>query len=71
MIKYQSGLSPLQELTISIKRVVLDEICIFRDSVMPEYQLIKKNENIAIRNFFGFVCSRSGLKSENQEGLAI
>jgi len=29
---------------------------------MLEYQLIEKNENTAKRNFFNFVCFRSGLK---------
>ena len=29
---------------------------------MPEYQLVEKNKNIAERNFFDFVCFRSGLK---------
>ncbi len=28
---------------------------------MPEYQLIEKNIKIAKRNFFDFVCFRSGL----------
>ena len=28
---------------------------------MPEYQLVEKNKNIAERNFFDFVCFRSGL----------
>ncbi len=28
----------------------------------PKYQLIEKDENIAKRNFFDFVCFRSGLK---------
>jgi len=39
----------------------LDEISIFRDSVMLEYQLIEKGGNIAKRNFFSFECFRSGL----------
>ena len=30
---------------------------------MPEYQLVEKNKNIAERNFFDFVCFRSGLKN--------
>ncbi len=33
-------MSPLQKQAIFTKRVVLDEIFIFRDSVMPGYQLI-------------------------------
>jgi len=33
---------------IFTKRVILDEIFIFRDSLMPEYQLIDENENIAV-----------------------
>ncbi len=55
------SLSPLRKQAIFTKRVDLDEIFIFRDSVMPEYQLIEKNENIAKRSFFDFVCFRSGL----------
>ncbi len=54
-------LSPLRKQTFFTKRVVLDEIFIFRDSVMLEYQLIEKGENIAKRNFFDFECFRSGL----------
>jgi len=53
----------LRKQAIFTKRVVLDEIFIFRYSVMPEYQLIEKSENIARRNFFDFVCFRSGLAS--------
>ncbi|MCF6352077.1 MAG: hypothetical protein L3J06_03610, partial [Cyclobacteriaceae bacterium] len=41
--------------------VVLDEIFIFRNSVMPEYQLVEKTENIAKRDFFDCVSFRSGL----------
>jgi len=41
----------------------LDEIFGFRNSVMPEHQLIGEMKNIAIRNIFGFVSFRSGLKS--------
>ncbi len=40
-------LSPLRKVSIFIKRIVLDEIFIFRDSLIPEYQRIEKNENIA------------------------
>ncbi len=55
-------MSPLQKVSTFIKRIVLDEIFIFRDSLMPEYQRIEKNENIAERNFFDFQTFRSGLK---------
>jgi len=41
-------LSPLRKVAIFTKRVILDEIFIFRDSLMPEYQLIDENENIAV-----------------------
>jgi len=54
-------MSPLRKQTIFTKRVILDEIPIFRDSVMLEYKLIEKGGNIAKRNFFGFECFRSGL----------
>ncbi len=40
----------------------MGEIFIFRDSLMPEYQRIEKNENIAERNLFDFQTFRSGLK---------
>ena len=40
-------MSPLQKQTICTKGVILDEIYIFRDLVMLDYQLIEKNENIA------------------------
>jgi len=40
-------LSPLRKQTIFTKRVVLDEVSIFSDSVMIEYQLIEKGGNIA------------------------
>ena len=53
--------SPLRKVAIFTKRVVLDEIFIFRDSLMPEYQLIDENENIAKRGFFGLRTFRSGL----------
>jgi len=56
-----SQVRPLRKQAIFTKRVIMDEIFIFRDSVMPEYQLIEKNENTAIRSFFDFVCFRSGL----------
>jgi hypothetical protein len=55
-------MSPVKEQAIFIKRVILDEIYIFQYSVMPLYQLIEKNENIAKRNFFKFVCFLTGLK---------
>ena len=55
-------LSPLRKQMISRKRVILDEIFIFRDSVIPKHQLIEQSENIAQKNFFSFVCFRSGLK---------
>jgi len=38
---------------------------------MPEYQLIEKNENDAKRNFFDFVCFRSGLTIINLTLLFI
>jgi len=38
---------------------------------MPEYQLIEKNENDAKRNFFDFVCFRSGLTIINLNLLFI
>ena len=47
-------MSPLRKVAIFTKRVILDEIFIFRDSLMPEYQLIDENENIAERDFFWF-----------------
>jgi len=56
-------LSPLRKQAIFTKRVILDEISIFRNSVMLEYQLIEKGGNINKRNFFGFECFRSGLNS--------
>ncbi len=55
-------MSPLRKVLILIKRIVLDEIFIFRDSLMPDYQRIEKNENIAERNFFDFHTFRSGLE---------
>ena len=55
--------SPLRKVAIFTKRVILDEIFTFRDSLMPEYQLIDENENIAKRDFFGLRTLRSGLKS--------
>ncbi len=61
-INAKSKMSPLRKQKIFIKRVVLDEICIFGDSVMPEHQLIEKNVKFAKRNFFDFLCFRSGLK---------
>ncbi len=45
-----------------MKLVILDEIFIFKNSVMPRYQLVEENENIAKRNFFDCVSFRSGLK---------
>ena len=54
-------MSQLQKVAIFTKRVILDEIFIFRDSLMPEYQLIDENENIAKRGFFGLRTFRSGL----------
>ncbi len=54
-------MSPLRKQAIFTKRVILDEIFIFRDSVMLEYQLIEKDGNIAKRYFFDFACFRSGL----------
>ncbi len=55
-------MSPLRKQKIFIKRVFLDEICIFGDSVMPEHQLIEKNVKFAKRNFFDFLCFQSRLK---------
>ncbi|MCF6333924.1 MAG: hypothetical protein L3J11_11635, partial [Draconibacterium sp.] len=40
---------------------ILDEIFIFRYLVMPEHQLIEKNENITKRYFFDFMCFWTGL----------
>ncbi len=54
-------LSPLRKLTYFIKLVISDEIFIFRNSVMPEHQLVEKTENIAKRDFFDCVSFRSGL----------
>ncbi len=55
-------MSPLRKQTIFTKRVILDEIFIFLDSVIPEYQLIEKNKKVSSRDFgIGFVCFRSGL----------
>ncbi len=58
-------MSPLRKLTYFIKSVILDEIFIFRNSVMPGYQLVEKNENVAKRDFFDCVSFRSGLKYIN------
>ncbi len=55
-------MSPLRKQKIFIKRVVLDEICIFGNSVMPEHQRFEKNVKFAKRNIFDFLCFRSGLK---------
>jgi len=49
-------LGPLRKQAIFIKRVILDVIYTFRDSVMPEYEVIgqrsaEKNENIAVEFF--------------------
>jgi hypothetical protein len=54
-------MSPVKEQAIFIKRVILDNIKIFSYSVMPFYQQIEKNENIAKRNFFEFACFLTGL----------
>ncbi len=54
-------LSPLRKLTYFIKLVILDDIFIFRNSLMPGHQLVSKNENIAKRDFFDCVSFRSGL----------
>ena len=56
-------MSSLRKVAIFTKRVILDEIFIFRDSLIPEYQLIDENENIAERDFFGLRTFRSGLKN--------
>ncbi len=56
--------SPLRKLTYFIKLVILDEIFIFRNSVMPGHQLVEENKNIAKRNFFDCVSFRSGLISK-------
>ena len=62
-------LSPLRKAAIFIKRSYFvylpdgrQEIFVFRDSLMPEYQLIDKDKNIGERNFFGLRTFRSGLK---------
>ncbi len=55
-------MSPLRKLRYFIKLVILDEIFIFRNSVMPGHQLVEENKNIAKRNFFDCVSFRSGLK---------
>jgi len=44
----------------------LVEIFGFRNSVMPEHQLIEKMKNISKRNIFGFVSFRSGLNFQLQ-----
>ncbi len=65
-------MSPLRKLTYFIKLVILDEIFIFRNSMIPEHQLVEKTENIAKRNFFDCVSFRSGLnhiKSTNLQKL--
>ncbi len=56
-------MSPLRKLTYFIKLVILDEIFIFfQNSVMPRHhRVLKKNENIAKRDFFDCVSFRSGL----------
>ncbi len=59
-------LSPLRKVSIFIKRIVLDEIFIFRDSLMSEYQRIEKNENI-----FDFQTFRSGLNAQNKVFAAV
>ena len=56
----------LRKQTIFTKRIILGEIFIFRDLLMPEYQLIEKNESISERNFFDFMCFRNGLIYLNQ-----
>ena len=63
-------MSLLRKQIIFTKRINLDEIIIFGDSLMPEHQLIEKSEKIAKRhvlsevevNFFDFLCFQSGLK---------
>ncbi|MCF6332371.1 MAG: hypothetical protein L3J11_03725 [Draconibacterium sp.] len=45
----------------------MDEIYIFRYLVMPEHQLIEKNENITKRYFFDFMCFWTGLIDYSNE----
>ncbi len=57
-------MSTLRKLTYFIKKVILEEIFISRNSVMLAYQLIEKNATIAKNpESFGidFVSFRSGL----------
>ncbi len=56
-------MSPLRKLTYFIKLVILDDIFIFRNSVMPGHQLVEKNKNLAKRGFFDCVSFRSGLNN--------
>ncbi len=56
-----SLLSPLRKLAYLIKLVILDEIFIFRNSMMLGHQLVEENESIAKRDFFDCVSFRSGL----------
>jgi len=42
----------------------LDEVCIFRDSLMPEHQGIEKSAKIAKKNIFDFLSFWSGLNIE-------
>ncbi len=53
-------MSPLRKLRYFIKLAILDDIFIFRNSVMPGHQLVEKNKNIAKRNFFDCVSFRTG-----------
>jgi len=48
----------------------LDENIGFRNSVMPEHQLIDKMKNIAKRNIFCFVSFRSGRLMLNEKAIA-
>jgi len=67
-------MSPLRKQIIFTKRINLDEIIIFGDSLKAEHQLIEKCEKIDKRhvlsevevNFFDFLCFRSDLNYNTQ-----
>jgi len=54
-------MSLLQKEIIFTKWNFLDEVCIFRDSLMPEHQRIEKSAKIAKKNIFDFLSFWSGL----------
>lgn len=63
-------MSSLLKSTIFIKRVVLEEIFVFRDTEMLEHLLIEGNGSMIKRNFFDFRRFRRRLnltKSNNYE----